>query len=94
LWHGFTGNYIAYGLYHATALVICDAFGRWRKAHPERLTGRWWKYVAQALTILCVSFGFWMFSAHGWVQAGPDSPGFFTTKFLGNHHRQEPLLEE
>ncbi len=94
LWHGFTGNYIAYGLYHATAMVVCDVFGRWRKSYPGLFEREWWKYTAQALTILCVSFGFWMFSGHGWVKDGPDAVGFFTNKFLGNHKHVEPPLKE
>lgn len=94
LWHGFNRYYIAYGLYHATLLVVCENFTRYRKSHPQRFAGAWWKHTAHALTILCVSFGFWLFSGHGWTKATPESPGFFTTKFLGNHHHQPAAQPE
>lgn len=94
LWHGLTSYYIAYGLYHATLLTLCERFSTWRKAHPDRLAGRWWKLTSHTLTMISVIFGFWMFSGHGWVQKGQGSARFFSGKFFGNHHRHVEMPED
>jgi membrane protein involved in D-alanine export len=71
LWHGVAWNYILYGLYHATLFVCFDAFARWRKRHPDRLTGWTWRCGAHLLTIHAVIFGLWLFSGQAWQSAEP-----------------------
>jgi hypothetical protein len=44
--------------------------------------------------VLSVSFGFWLFSGHGFVKEGPNSAGFFSTKFLGHHHHVDADAED
>lgn len=59
LWHGLTWYYITYGLFHGFALVINDAWLRYKKKHREQIPqNRFTKYFAIFLTanVVCLSF--------------------------------------
>lgn len=94
LWHGFSLNYITYGLYHATLLVTAENFTRWRHRHPGRFDTMWWRYTARLLTVLSVSFGFWIFSGHGWKEKAAGTPGFLSDRFTGNRHHKSSRTSE
>jgi len=72
LWHGTTAYYLLYGLYQAILMSVFDAFTRWRKKHPQRFLGRFWKVAAHVLTVHAVVFGLWLFSGQAWQ--GPVPP--------------------
>jgi alginate O-acetyltransferase complex protein AlgI len=57
LWHAGTLNYVCWGLYHATLLVIAGAFGRFKRKRKWKLRGVVFAVPAWMLTILCVSAG-------------------------------------
>lgn len=58
-WHGLTWYYIAYGLFHGFAIVINDAWLRYKKAHQEHIPHNWFtKAFAIFFTanLVCLSF--------------------------------------
>ena len=62
-WHGLTWYYIVYGLFHGFAIVINDAWLRFKKQHPGKLPhNRATKYLAIFLTAHVVCFSFLIFS--------------------------------
>lgn len=62
-WHGVTWYYIVYGLFHATIMVINDAWLRFKKAHPDLLPSNGWtKAFAMFITFNTVCFSFLIFS--------------------------------
>jgi alginate O-acetyltransferase complex protein AlgI len=63
LWHGFTPNYLWWGLYHAAGLLIYRAYTRLahggdRSVHP----GRWRRFGAWFLTFHFVTLGWVLFA--------------------------------
>jgi membrane protein involved in D-alanine export len=64
VWHGLTWYYIAYGIYHATLLILNDVFDRWHAKHPLAID----KYkklstaISIAITFNLVCFGLLLFS--------------------------------
>lgn len=62
-WHGETWYYIVYGLYHACAIIICDAWFRFKKRHRKAIPhNRFTKWFAIFLTFNVVCFSFLIFS--------------------------------
>ncbi|BDR58125.1 D-alanyl-lipoteichoic acid biosynthesis protein DltB [Xylocopilactobacillus apicola] len=62
-WHGLTWYYITYGLFHGFAIVINDAWLRYKKKHREEIPqNRFTKYFAIFLTVNVVCFSFLIFS--------------------------------
>ncbi|MFT8556967.1 D-alanyl-lipoteichoic acid biosynthesis protein DltB [Liquorilactobacillus hordei] len=62
-WHGVTWYYIVYGLFHACAIIICDAWLRFKKKHRQQIpSNRFTKLFAIFLTFNTVCFSFLIFS--------------------------------
>lgn len=62
-WHGLTWYYIVYGFYHGLAIVINDAWLRFKKRHPGKIPhNRGTKYFAMFFTAHVVCFSFLIFS--------------------------------
>jgi membrane protein involved in D-alanine export len=64
LWHGFAGQYLAYGLYHALLLIGHDLFTRWNRVHALWRDTLVWRMAGVVLTSQFVCFGFLIFSGH------------------------------
>lgn len=72
LWHGLTWFYIVYGFYHAFAIIICDAWLRFKKKHRKAIpSNKFTEAFAIFLTFNVVCFSFLIFS------------GFLDTLFFG-----------
>ncbi|MDC7952301.1 D-alanyl-lipoteichoic acid biosynthesis protein DltB [Liquorilactobacillus mali] len=62
-WHGITWYYIVYGLFHACAIIVCDAWLRFKKKHRQQIpSNRFTKAFAIFLTFNTVCFSFLIFS--------------------------------
>lgn len=61
-WHGLTVSYIAYGLFHGLLLAGCEVFQKKSKLYKQYKKARWFKLCSWALTMICVFFGFALFS--------------------------------
>ena len=58
-WHGLTWYYIVYGIYHATAICINDAWIRFKRKHKKQIPSNvFTKWFAIFLTfnVVCLSF--------------------------------------
>ncbi|MBA1394933.1 D-alanyl-lipoteichoic acid biosynthesis protein DltB, partial [Lactobacillus sp. XV13L] len=63
IWHGETWDYIVYGLFHATVLILTDAWLRFKKKHRQHIPSNWFtKYFAIFMTFNTVCFSFLIFS--------------------------------
>ncbi|MGX6962062.1 D-alanyl-lipoteichoic acid biosynthesis protein DltB [Vagococcus xieshaowenii] len=63
VWHGLTWYYIAYGLFHATAICVNDAWLRYKKKHKGQLpSNHWTKALAIFITFNTVCFSLLIFS--------------------------------
>ncbi|GEP25199.1 D-alanyl-lipoteichoic acid biosynthesis protein DltB [Lentilactobacillus diolivorans] len=63
LWHGETWFYVLYGLLHGTALVVNDAWLRFKKKHQEQLPhNKLTELFAMFITFNFVCFTFFIFS--------------------------------
>lgn len=60
-WHGLTWYYIVYGLYHALAIITCDAWIRFKKKH-QLPSNHFTKALAIFTTFNVVCFSFLIFS--------------------------------
>ncbi|WP_302582854.1 D-alanyl-lipoteichoic acid biosynthesis protein DltB [Lactobacillus intestinalis] len=62
-WHGLTWYYIVYGIFHATAICINDAWLRFKKKHKEQIPhNKFTEWFAIFLTFNVVCFSFLIFS--------------------------------
>ena len=62
-WHGITWYYIVYGLYHALAIILCDAWLRFKKKHKEHIPhNKFTEAFAIFMTFNVVCFSFLIFS--------------------------------
>lgn len=62
-WHGLTWYYIVYGLYHACAIILCDAWLRFKKKHKDKLPhNKFTECLAIFVTFNVVCFSFLIFS--------------------------------
>ena len=58
-WHGLTWYYIVYGLYHACAIILCDAWLRFKKKHKDKLPhNKFTECLAIFVTFNVVCFSF------------------------------------
>ncbi|WP_071131855.1 D-alanyl-lipoteichoic acid biosynthesis protein DltB [Enterococcus timonensis] len=62
VWHGLTWYYLAYGLYHATWIVLCDSWGRFKKKHKNLPSNRFTKIFSIVATFHGVALSFLIFS--------------------------------
>ncbi|NYA67345.1 D-alanyl-lipoteichoic acid biosynthesis protein DltB, partial [Lactobacillus salivarius] len=62
-WHGVTWYYIVYGIFHACAIIINDAWLRFKKKHRKLIpSNKFTEYFATFLTFNVVCFSFLIFS--------------------------------
>ena len=62
-WHGVTWYYIVYGIFHACAIIINDAWLRFKKKHRKLIpSNKFTEYFAMFLTFNVVCFSFLIFS--------------------------------
>lgn len=61
LWHGFSTDYIVYGLYHGLLLMLNERF-RHTKFYRAHHLKRWYKCCAIVVTFNVIMFGFLIFS--------------------------------
>lgn len=62
IWHGLTWYYIVYGLFHGVAIIVNDAWIRYKKKQRQ-LPSNWFTYaVAVFITFNTVCFSFLIFS--------------------------------
>ena len=62
LWHGLTVDYIAYGLFHGLLLAGCELFQKKSKLYKKHRKSTWFRALSWAVTMVCVFFGFALFS--------------------------------
>ncbi len=62
VWHGLTGYYIAYGIYHAVLLCGYDIFSRWNKVAKVWGDGPWWRALNIGITFHIIALGMLLFS--------------------------------
>ncbi|RVU71437.1 MULTISPECIES: D-alanyl-lipoteichoic acid biosynthesis protein DltB [Lactobacillus] len=62
-WHGLTWYYIVYGIFHATAICINDAWLRFKRKHKKQIPrNKFTEWFAIFLTFNVVCFSFLIFS--------------------------------
>lgn len=61
-WHGLTPSYIAYGLFHGLLLAGCELFQKKSQFYKQHKNSSWFKFCSWAFTMICVFFGFALFS--------------------------------
>ncbi|WP_334329245.1 D-alanyl-lipoteichoic acid biosynthesis protein DltB [Companilactobacillus sp. HBUAS59699] len=62
-WHGETWYYIVYGIFHACAMIINDAWLRYKKRHRQQIpSNKFTKALAIFITFNVVCFSFLIFS--------------------------------
>ncbi|EUJ39552.1 D-alanyl-lipoteichoic acid biosynthesis protein DltB [Brochothrix campestris] len=62
VWHGLTWYYIAYGVFHGVAIIVNDAWLRYKKKN-QKLPSNWFTYgLAIFITFNTVCFSFLIFS--------------------------------
>ena len=64
LWHGLTGYYILYGLYHGILLAANEVWQKKSKFYKKHKKEKWYQIVSWAVTMQLVMFGFLLFSGH------------------------------
>ncbi len=64
IWHGLTGYYILYGLYHGILLAANEVWQKKSKFYKKHKKEKWYQAVSWAVTIHLVMFGFLIFSGH------------------------------
>ena len=62
MWHGLTVDYLVYGVYHGVLLASCEAFQKKSKFYKKHRKEGWFRIVSWAVTMVCVFFGFALFS--------------------------------
>ena len=62
MWHGLTVDYLVYGVYHGVLLASCEAFQKKSKFYKKHRKEGWFRVVSWAVTMVCVFFGFALFS--------------------------------
>ncbi|KRL38780.1 D-alanyl-lipoteichoic acid biosynthesis protein DltB [Liquorilactobacillus uvarum] len=62
-WHGLTWYYIVYGIFHACAIILCDAWLRFKKKHQAHIpSNKFTEGLAIFITFNTVCFSFLIFS--------------------------------
>lgn len=62
LWHGFTLDYVAYGVYHGLLLAGCELAQKKWGFYKRHKDDAWFKAASWAVTMVAVFFGFALFS--------------------------------
>ncbi|MFT8842560.1 MAG: D-alanyl-lipoteichoic acid biosynthesis protein DltB [Schleiferilactobacillus harbinensis] len=63
VWHGETWYYIVYGLFHATVMILTDAWIRFKRKHKDAFpSNHFTKAIAILLTFNTICFSFLIFS--------------------------------
>lgn len=63
IWHGLTGHYILYGLYHGVLLAVTETYQKKSKFYKKK---KWYQIASWFVTLNLVMFGFLIFSGH-WI---------------------------
>ena len=61
-WHGLTGYYIAYGLYHGALLVLFEIVRKKSRFYKKHKKDKWFNAVSWLVTLHLVLIGFFIFS--------------------------------
>ena len=61
-WHGLTGYYIAYGVYHGVLLVLFEIVRKKSAFYKKHKKGKWFNAVSWIVTLHLVLIGFFIFS--------------------------------
>ena len=64
IWHGLTGYYILYGLYHGILLAANEIWQKKSKFYKKHKKEKWYQVLSWAVTMQLVMFGFLLFSGH------------------------------
>ena len=64
IWHGLTGYYILYGLYHGILLAVNEIWQKKSKFYKKHKKEKWYQVLSWAVTMQLVMFGFLLFSGH------------------------------
>jgi membrane protein involved in D-alanine export len=73
-WHGLTGYYLLYGLYHGGLLAATECYQKKSKFYAKNKGKTWYQIVSWAVTFQLVMLGFFLFSGRltqligTWVQ--------------------------
>lgn len=62
LWHGLTGYYIMYGLYHGVLLALTEIYQKKSKFYKKHKKDKWFMFIEWFITFNLVMFGFFIFS--------------------------------
>ena len=63
-WHGFTVDYLIYGLYHGVLMAIHEAYAKKCKFYKKHKNEKWYKLCSWFVTMNLIMFGFLIFSGH------------------------------
>ncbi len=63
-WHGLSGYYILYGLFHGVLLAANEVWQKKSKFYKKHKKEKWYQVVSWAVTMQFVMFGFLLFSGH------------------------------
>ncbi|NJP40035.1 D-alanyl-lipoteichoic acid biosynthesis protein DltB [Oscillospiraceae bacterium HV4-5-C5C] len=63
-WHGLSGQYIIYGLYHGVLLALTEIYQKKSGFYKRHQQQRWYQGLSWLLTLNLVMFGFMIFSGH------------------------------
>lgn len=61
-WHGLTGYYLLYGLYHGALLAATEVYQKKSKFYARNKDKVWYRAVSWFVTFQLVMFGFFLFS--------------------------------
>lgn len=62
VWHGVTGYYILYGIYHGALLALTEIYQKKSKFYKKNKDKTWYKAVSWFITLQAVMLGFLIFS--------------------------------
>lgn len=61
LWHGITGSYLLYGLYHGILLAVTERYQKNCSFHKSNKNKRWYRIISWFVTLQFVMIGFYIF---------------------------------
>ena len=64
IWHGLTGYYILYGVYHGVLLALTELWQKKSKFYKKNKKKKWYQVISWAVTMQFVMFGFLLFEGH------------------------------
>lgn len=74
VWHGFSAQYIEYGLYHGVLLAITEQYQKKSLFYKKNKDKKWYRIFSWFVTLNLVMFGFSIFSGYinelvgGWMK--------------------------